>query len=106
MYWEDVSFSRHVRLRRLPLITAPDIIINHNEPSPNMSLPPHKIYYLVRNGAIFLASETPLFWRGYWWLGNRLRYIYHRLRGHQPIVTKALGDALKQTTGPIVSSNS
>lgn len=101
MYWEDALFSRQIARRHLPIKTAADIVVNHAD-GPAASTD-KKTYYLVRNGALFLEQETPWPWRYYWWVLNRLRYAYHRLRRRQPIVIKALADAIHRTTAAIAS---
>jgi len=104
MYWEDVLFSRQLARRHVSLCTTPDIAILHLNDRPPSFTPDNKLYYLVRNGALFLERETPGLWRNYWWVLNRLRYAYHRWRRQQPTVIRALQDAIRQTTGPINNS--
>lgn len=105
MYWEDVLFSQQTMQRHLPLMTASSITVLHDEESSDSALSDKKTYYLVRNGALFLEQATPWPWRHYWWILNRLRYAYHRLRRRQPVVIQALRDAISQTTGPAYRSS-
>lgn len=103
MYWEDVLFSRQLTRRRIPLITTNAITINHDNEVVTSPARDKKLYYLVRNGAMFLECETPILWRPYWWVLNRLRYVYHHWRGRQPVVIQALKDAINHTTGAVVN---
>jgi len=99
MYWEDALFSRQVALKKYPLKTAPAVQAIHQPPTKTATN--HKLYYLVRNGALFLEQDTPPPWRAYWFLANRLRWLYHTLKQpKQPTVTQALQDAIRRTTGP------
>ncbi|KKT94253.1 MAG: hypothetical protein UW94_C0001G0102 [Parcubacteria group bacterium GW2011_GWA2_45_14] len=100
MYWEDVLFSQQTMRRHLPLRTASNITVIHDEESSDSAASTKKTYYLVRNGALFLERETFWPWRCYWWIANRLRYAYHRLRRRHPVVIQALRDAINRTTGP------
>lgn len=100
LYWEDAAFSARVRAARLPLLTARLVRVAHH---PSTATPPRgaQLYYLVRNGALFLEHESPALWRQYWWLVNRLRLIYHTLRpGSSPHVRRALYDAVRRRLGP------
>lgn len=100
MYWEDALFSARARRRGLPLQTLPTIQVRHqsaagSQPSGD------KLYYLVRNGALFLEQETPPPWRLYWYFANRARLVYHAIRRHRPpAVRRALLDAVRGKTGP------
>jgi GT2 family glycosyltransferase len=98
LYWEDVLLSTQVSRLNIPLrITKKINIIHHQQPPAPAS---DQLYYLVRNGALFLERETPLPWRFYWWIINRLRFIYHSLRTPHSVVGLALRDAIKNKTGP------
>lgn len=101
LYWEDAAFSRRVQALRIPLLTAGGVRVAHRA---RASTPPSaQLYYLVRNGALFLERETPRLWRLYWWIANRLRLLYHSLNPQsQPLVRRALRDAARQLTGPLV----
>lgn len=101
MYWEDALFSRQITKRKFPLKSASAIIATHQLKSTEHTMTDNKLYYLVRNGALFLEQETPLLWRGYWLIVNRLRYLYHTLKHSQkPVVVEALKDAINGVTGP------
>ncbi|MFH1354252.1 MAG: glycosyltransferase family 2 protein [bacterium] len=100
MYWEDALFSTRVRRLGLPLRIIPDTQLHHQSFS-DTDKNSDKLYYLVRNGALFLEQETPLPWRLYWYLANRARLVYHTTRPHgSPIVRRALFDAVRGITGP------
>ena len=98
MYWEDISLSMRARQVGVPLKVAGSVQVQHSEESPSQ-LPDHKLYYLVRNGALCLSAESPWPYRHWWKLMNRLRLKYHRARGAQPIVVEALQDALAGRSG-------
>jgi GT2 family glycosyltransferase len=100
LYWEDVLFSRRIRQLGIPLLTTDSIVVTHQQHKHNKENSDH-LYYLVRNGALFLEKETSFPWRKYWWLLNRLRFIYHSLRFHRNSIVKlALRDAIQGVTGP------
>ncbi|HLD25803.1 MAG TPA: glycosyltransferase [Candidatus Andersenbacteria bacterium] len=99
MYWEDVLFSRRLTQQGIPLRVNPRVHVRHQTTSASAAAP-DKVYYLVRNGALFLAHETPQPWRAYWRLANTLRWVYHRIRGRSAVVTLALRDARDGITGP------
>lgn len=99
MYWEDALFSTRVRRHGIPLQVIPNIQVRHQ--SSDNSRNDNKLYYLVRNGALFLEQETPLPRRLYWYLANRARLVYHTIRRHRPPeVRQALFDAVRGITGP------
>jgi len=98
MYWEDVSLSLRARKMGVPLRVATTVRVQHNEDSPSQ-MPDHKLYYLVRNGALCLTADVPWLYRQWWRLYSRLRLRYHRVRGKQPIVVEALQDAAAGRTG-------
>jgi GT2 family glycosyltransferase len=103
LYWEDVLFSQRARQRQIPLAALPELGITHQEHGSQLP-PSQRLHYLVRNGALFLERELSIGWRSLWWLGNRLRYLYHRFVSRQPqatAVARALRDAFTHTTGPI-----
>ncbi|MBI4022217.1 MAG: glycosyltransferase family 2 protein [Candidatus Andersenbacteria bacterium] len=99
LYWEDAAFSARVRALRLPLQAAPRVrVAHHASAAPPRGAP---LYYLVRNGALFLERATPAPWRLSWWLLNRLRLIYHLLHsGSDRHVKRALFDAVRRRLGP------
>jgi GT2 family glycosyltransferase len=97
LYWEDILFSQLVRRRGVSLAAIPDMRIRHTDAKNHSA---QQIYYLVRNGALFLEQETPWPWRVYWRIGNRIRLMYHALRGHA-VVTRALKDAIARKTGKV-----
>lgn len=99
LYWEDVFFSRSLARVGIPLQVMPGVTVNHSEEKP---LRDDRLYYLVRNGALFLEQQTPLLWRMYWRVLNNLRRAYHSWFTHEPkrsIVVRALRDARKNVTG-------
>lgn len=100
LYWEDVLFSQRVKQAGIPLFTTNTVTVTHQQRKHSKDSRDH-LYYLVRNGALFLAEETSLPWRQYWRLSNRLRLLYHTLKPHcNPIVKLALRDAIRGVTGP------
>lgn len=104
LYWEDVLFSHKVKQAGVPLLTTDIINITHQQHK-NKKVSRDHLYYLVRNGALFLEKETPTPWRQYWWIFNRLRFIYHTIRSHRdPVVKLALRDAIRGVTGPITKT--
>ena len=101
MYWEDALFSNQVEKRKFPLKTVPATIGTHQPMNTDKSISDDKLYYLVRNGALFLEQETSLLWHLYWLIINRLRYLYHILkRPQKTVVVEALKDAIYGVTGP------
>jgi GT2 family glycosyltransferase len=97
LYWEDVLFSQRVRRHNLPLYQINNLGIKHRDELQHKT--GERLYYLVRNGARFLEEETAWLWRVYWWVGNRLRYLYHRLVGGKKTVRLALHDAIQDIAG-------
>jgi len=102
MYWEDALFSMRLLHNKIPLRVATSVKLSHYNHSDLSTPSDDKTYYLVRNGALTLAKETTTPWRIYWWLANRLRYLYHLNFSHprQPVVIEALKDAINGQTGP------
>lgn len=98
MYWEDIAFSWRVRQAGFLLKIAATVHVHHSEHSPSQA-DNHKLYYLVRNGALFLSQETAWPYRWWWYGYNRARLRYHAWRGQQPVVQAALQDALKGRSG-------
>lgn len=90
MYWEDVEFSRRVRASGHPVAVLPKLKVQHHPASHPSS---DKTYYLVRNGAWYLANQTPLPWRLYWRCANAVRQLVHVSITHQADVVWALADA-------------
>lgn len=90
MYWEDMEFSRRVKHSGHPVAILPRLGATHHaasKPSPD------KTYYLVRNGAWYLANQTPLPWRLYWRAANAVRQLVHTSITHKAGVARALADA-------------
>lgn len=98
LYWEDVLFSQRVHKRGIPLHVVPKLGVSHGDDPKQQSA--EQLYYLVRNGAVFLESHTPVVFQLYWKLLNDLRILYHRLVAHNKPVFQALGDARRGITGP------
>lgn len=96
MYWEDVDFSRRARQAGLPLHVIPGTGIEHDDS--RHALTDDQLYYLVRNGAFFLAHYSPRPWQYYWRIWNPLRLVYHWLLSHRTIA-RALYDALRGELG-------
>ena len=100
LYWEDVLFSRRVKQTGIPLLTTSAVTVTHQQHKHSKGNRDH-LYYLVRNGALFLEKETSPLWRRYWWLANRLRFLYHTFKSRRnPTVKLALRDAIRGTAGP------
>lgn len=93
LYWEDVLLSRRLARQNIPLRLAGGVEVEHDD-RPARGMTDRKLYYLVRNGALFLQRETSLPWRLGWWLVNKLRLGWHR-----GIVRRALWDAAQGKTG-------
>lgn len=97
LYWEDIALSAAARQKGINLkkITTPIFHQTNTTPLPN------KLYYLVRNGALFLSQQTPLPWRVYWQAANQLRYIYHShsSKPKAKILKLALRHALHHKSG-------
>lgn len=101
LYWEDILFSQRAKQAGIPLRLVSHLGIIHSNKQFTKPSGDH-LYYLVRNGALFLERETSFLWRRFWWLKNRLRFIYHSLRpGHDQtkIICQALRDAIKGLGG-------
>jgi GT2 family glycosyltransferase len=100
MYWEDILFSRQVEKKNISLKVVPITTAKHQVTNTENTTSDNKLYYLVRNGALFLEQETSLPWRAYWTVLNRARYVYHTLNGPQkPTVAEAIKDAIHGVTG-------
>jgi GT2 family glycosyltransferase len=99
LYWEDAQLGVRAARRRVPLRVSRRVrVAHHQRPSP--ARVQDQLYYLVRNGALFLERETPPLWRSYWWLYNRLRLVYHTARpAGSKVVRQALADARRGVTG-------
>lgn len=94
LYWEDVLFGRRVQARHIPLEIVPHAFITHRTATAD-TISDQQLYYLVRNGALFLEKELPWPWRMYWNVRNRLRALYHgSRRGRRArVIYQALTDA-------------
>lgn len=102
MYWEDVEFSCRASQVGIPLLAIPDTGITHRD-QPASAVAGDHLYYLVRNGAMFLSQKAPRPWRYIWKIKNLLRLIYHSLKPASQtslIVRHALQDAWRSKTGP------
>ena len=101
MYWEDAAFSQLARRAGFPLYILKNVRTKHtNKKTPTAT----QLYYLVRNGAIFMEQESHRTARAYWLAANRLRLVYHQLIGSQPIIRRALRDAITGKNGQKASS--
>lgn len=98
LYWEDVLFSERVRRAGGGLRLISGLQLAHDDHEPRDTT---QVYYLVRNGARWLAEETTRPLRWWWWLANRGRWAYHGLRGTKPFVTQALRDATHRVGGKL-----
>lgn len=101
MYWEDVLFSHRAQQVGLPLKVIESIGITHDD-SPPAEVSPDHLYYLVRNGALFLGGSSPRPWRFLWRIINPARFLYHSLRSRTPretVICEALRDALRKRIG-------
>lgn len=104
MYWEDVALSVRARQKGILLQVISSLPLQHDDkPKPHYS--DDHLYYLVRNGALFLELETSFFWRMFWFVKNRLRLVYHTLKFSRPVILNALKDALARKTGPRPAAN-
>ena len=99
MYWEDVALSIRAARKHIPLQTIPDLLLSHDDQAKPYYSDNH-LYYLVRNGALFLEQETSPLWRMFWLVKNRLRLVYHTLKSSRPVIRSALKDAVARKTGP------
>lgn len=102
MYWEDVEFSCRASQVGIPLSVIPDTGITHRD-QPASAVAGDHVYYLVRNGAMFLSQKAPRPWRYFWKAKNLVRLVYHSLRPAAEtslIVRHALRDARAGKTGP------
>lgn len=97
MYWEDVAFSARAVTAGARLKIIPNLKLSHPDDHPVLT---NQLLYLVRNGAWYLEHQLPPLWRVYWYIFNRLRYIWHQLAGKQH-VAQAIRAALKNNLGPI-----
>jgi GT2 family glycosyltransferase len=82
LYWEDVAFSRAIQKLGYKLMIIPGITLSHPDARQVGS---DQLFYLVRNGAWYLEHKLNFLGRVYWYLVNRLRYVYHSARGHKQI---------------------
>ena len=100
LYWEDVEFSGKVLAAGSSLKIIPDLGITHPD---KRHASPAQVFYLVRNGAWYLERQTPPLWRIYWYVGNRLRALYHAWKGNKHILS-ALSAARKNQLGQVRDS--
>lgn len=94
LYWEDVGLSLLAQSRGVVLRQIPSCDIRHEE-EVDAPLSSEKLYYLVRNGAFILERYTGDVWSIYWFVINRMRFVYHssmHTKKHALIV-KALKDS-------------
>ncbi len=82
LYWEDVAFSQAIQKAGYALTIIPNLNLSHPDTRP---VNERQLFYLVRNGAWYLEHKLNLYGRIYWYGINRLRYIYHSMRGHKHI---------------------
>lgn len=95
LYWEDVLLSQRAMATGIPLRLLTAVEVSHAD-QPKANYTEQQMYYLVRNGALFLQQETSPPWRVWWWLLNKFRWVFHR-----GIVRRALRDAAWGRTGRI-----
>lgn len=100
LYGEDVLFSWQVQRAGVGLYVAADVRVRHVADGSPQYRDQH-LYYLVRNGALFMEHETAWPIRVLWWGWNRGRRVYHTLRRGQQarVVQRALTDATRGVTG-------
>ncbi len=99
LYWEDVLLSALLQRHGVPPRVASSVTIDHHRHK-SATAREQQLYYLVRNGALFLEHHTPRPWRAWWWVANRARLLYHTLRPQRSeIVRRALYDAARGRTG-------
>lgn len=99
LYWEDVLLSQKIRHRGMSLRLADTIRIHHDSPK-STAQQDRQLYYLVRNGALFMSQETPWFYRYVWRGWNWVRLQWHRWHHPHSIIVKALTDAQANVIGP------
>lgn len=105
LYWEDVLLSQSARRQGIELAVVPDLLLTHVSVSSDSE---QALYYLVRNGALFLEQETSFIWRQFWRLKNRLRVWWHSLQPYarrRNIIISALKAARRRQSGPYTISN-
>jgi len=101
LYWEDVLFSHRAFQMGIQLKVIPSLVITHDD-TLKEKYSDEQLYYLVRNGALFLSQETNSLWKIYWHTANRLRFFYHSLRpdtSQTKVIKQALQDAIHNRTG-------
>lgn len=96
LYWEDVLFSTRAGRQGIRLRLAQGVTVSHDERQNKIS--DERLYYLVRNGALFLGQETSWPWRVWWGLINKGRRLYHR-----GLIGQALADAAAGKSGKMPS---
>lgn len=102
MYWEDVEFSYRASQVGIPLLAILGTGITHRD-QPASAVAGDHLYYLVRNGAMFLSQKAPRPWRYIWKVKNLGRLVYHSLKPASQtslVVRQALQDARSGKTGP------
>jgi len=91
LYWEDAAVSFRARKMGIPFRAIPGLGVHHTY---SKQLPAgDKLFYLVRNGALFLEKELAWPLRLYWHALNRVRYVYHRYISTDPrasVIAEAL----------------
>lgn len=95
LYWEDVILSVKAAQLGLPLCVASSVRVSHRTASP-AAPSPQRLYYLVRNGALFMEQYAPLPARLVWFVLNRARYIYHLIQPSHRLTAGALADAIRR----------
>lgn len=108
LYWEDALLARRAKRQSIGLQKISGVTITHHQDNQSKNRQDQKkstddrLYYLVRNGALFAEQATVLPWR-LWWRGvNYLRYWYHRFisqKPQSPVVAQALADARHRQIG-------
>lgn len=103
MYWEDVYMGSSARSKGIALDVIQGLKSTHDDKVSDKLTDEH-LYYLVRNGVLFLESQPNTLWRIYWLMKNRLRLAYHTAARGNPkrhIIIRALKDGMQKKTGQV-----
>lgn len=65
IYFDDVYFGHHLRLKNVPMVFLSNVIVVHDVNSRGSYIPPWKVYYLVRNilySKHLFGAHSPFDW--------------------------------------------